>query len=122
MSNELSLTVGYGYAKNGDADSDGQAGLGVTVAGNGRAGGDVAAATGGGVTLGVSGLTSFGYVFFRLLDATNNVTIKDNLGNTRALLTPARPWAVIPMEAAITGFTAVAAAGTPLLRYCLLPP
>ena len=122
MSNELALTCGYSYAKNGDTDSDGVAGLGVTVSGNGRAGGEVAAATGGGTSVPVNGLTSFGYVFFRLLDVTNNVTIKDNLGNARAFLTPARPWAVIPMEATITGFTAVASAGTPLVRYALFPP
>ena len=121
MSNELTITAGYSYAKNGDTDSDSVSGLGVTVAANGRATNEMATSTGG-ITLSLAGLTSFGYVFFKNLDATNNITIKDNLGNTRAFLTPARPWAMIPMESTITSFTAVSSAATPLLKYSLFPP
>jgi len=122
MANELTIFGGYSYAKGGDIDpGDGFAGLGVTISGAGRITDVIAAGADAVIPLG--GLTSLGYGWFRNLDPTNNIKIKAAVGGTvLALLTPARPFAQIPLDSTIMAPSFQAVAGTPLLKYSLFPP
>lgn len=123
MANELQITTGYTYSKNGVGSYQrSQSGNNVSVNGNNFVDGVLSVTTSDTtIPLGpVSG--ALGWAWFKNLDAVNTINIKVAAAGTIIL-------SLLPGEACcfrfgsgVTAPVAIAVGATSLMEYCILPP